>query len=180
MAARTITLTREQAIRRQKDLGCYFPELHPPVENPSPMAGNRSIAQSYWLAQVLEEIDEYKDAIESKTRAGRLDELVDILIFTQYLHFTTTDEPFVLAFDFDVDNTNKDYMHVLRQLCPHRKTWKTYKSVNKVDSFPQWFKLFVYCSEALSIHFTEFNAAYEAKTTYNLTRQNAQGDWGHG
>jgi hypothetical protein len=168
----TITLTREQLINRQKSFGVYVAALLPPVKYPSPLAGNRSIAQAYWLNNVLEELDEFHAG------AGpAYDELADVLIFLQALHFTITDEPFVMPLSYLpkglLSKTGRlNCRQTLRELAPMRKTWKSYPQ--NATSCADWFRGFMFeLKQEYDISFELVAQAYEAKIHFNKVRA----DW---
>jgi hypothetical protein len=168
-----ITITRDQAIQRQKDFKTYIPALLPPVKFPSPLAGNISIAQTYWLQNVLEELFESEATqLSSKEEA---EELADVIIFLQYLHFTITDEPFVLDFKTnpqDYINFFGSFDESLRDLCNSRKTWKTYPPTRY--NCADWFlSLLVKMFDTSPL---ELILAYEEKIKKNKTRATAE-DW---
>jgi hypothetical protein len=168
-----IKITRNQAIQRQKDFGTYLPELLPPVKFPSPLAGNIAIAQTYWLQNVLEELFESNGTqLGSKEEA---EELADVLIFLQYLHFTITDEPFVLDLEpsssrYYVDFHN--FQEALRDLCNNRKTWKTYSPTRY--NCADWFLALLV--KAFDTSPSNLIMAYEEKIKKNKTRASAK-DW---
>jgi hypothetical protein len=162
----SITLTRAQAIQRQKDYGTYCPELHPPIAHPSPLAGKVSIAQTYWLAQVLEEMAEHQ---ASASKAEALEELADIIIFLQYLHFTITDEPFVLSNKPDGIRRQATVENLLKALAHRRKTWKNYDPAPYTCA--DWFGVYYEVYVNAETEFSEIVAAYEAKVTKNKSRR---------
>jgi hypothetical protein len=160
----TFKVTRQQIIERQKTLGYYQPALHRPVEHPTPDCLPLYLVQSYWLQKLQEELLELK-----ASKFLDISELVDVFIFTQHVHFTLTDNPFVWepsSVEYHEDFVDLEL--ILCSICLKRKHWKNYRDLEL--GLADWFtEVFSICN----FSYGQFKSAYEAKLEYNQARK----DW---
>ncbi len=158
----TITITLKELVTHQKALGTFVPELFPPFKNPT----QKSIAQTYWLAQVLEEVDEALESERIGDYSDMVEELADVVIFLQCLAFTTTEEQtFTLEAKGPTITNHQYYERELRDICTSRKTWKSYPSSEK--DLASWLR---YLLSGFKVNLWDVAYMVEAKRVKNLKR----------
>jgi hypothetical protein len=146
-----IKITYTEVLERQQQLGCFISELHT----------CSSIATTYWLCHVREELQEMEES-------PSMEELADVLIFYQNMIFCCRFE--LETFELDLRAHSKEWP-TLEQIAWNRKHWKKYSQPTTTAIYA-WFRnlYFQYYDEDQIL---DFEQTYESKMRYNETRT----DW---